>query len=411
MPEFKYVAKNVEGQVVHDTIIATSRIQALSELKSEGLTVVDLFGDEHQEREIEEAAPIKHSRWGFSSRRVNANDLAVFCRQLSISVNAGMPLTDALHSIARDAEHPGMRRILGKILEDLSAGQPFSETLSHHPQVFSRLFVSMIRAAEEAGSMPTTLNDLSRNLLRNLQLQRKVKTITAYPIFVMGFFMVVCVIMTVFVIPRFADIFKDLNSELPPLTRTVFSLNQFLLHNALWICGGAALFVLGFILLKRSKAGRVAIDRLKLRLPMFGNWVRLYSLARSCRSLAIMLKGGVPITAAMDVSARVTGNEILREGMIRARDRVVSGSDVASSLSLEKEYPRLVTNMISVGESSGRLPDVLSDIADMYEEQVESSIMVAMALFEPLVICVFGAIILVLVMAIYLPIFSVAQNV
>jgi type IV pilus assembly protein PilC len=217
-------------------------------------------------------------------------------------------------------------------------------------------------------------------------------------------------IVTIFILPKFESIFLSFGAKLPTITRVIFSLNRFFVGNIIWFLLSIAAFVTAFIFYYRTPGGRYNIDALKLRLPVFGLLVKKYTIARLCRVLSIMMQGGVPIETAIGISSSACGNKVLERSLEHVRREVITGSGIAASLRNDDNFPHLVLRMIGVGESSARLPEVLGKVSDMYEDQVEGSAMVLTSLFEPVVIIVFGGVVLLLVLAIYLPIFSSAMG-
>ena len=341
--------------------------------------------------------------------RVNGSEKAVFMRQMSISVGAGMPLREALESIAEDLENQGFRRVVLDIVAKLREGHLFSEAAAAHPSVFTKLFVALLRVAEEAGSMPQTLDYLAMALERGDKLARKIRSIVAYPVFVAGFFILVCGIMTLVVLPKFQAIFGS-KASLPTLTRVVFGANRFLLDHILVIAAVLIGIVVLFILYSRSPVGSQQVDALKLRLPVFGPCIQKFAVARFCRNFAIMIRGGVPVASAMEIATGICGNKAMEKALIRVRERILCGSTISGALGSEAVFPRLIVRMVGVGESSGKLPQVLDKVSDTYEDQVEGSITLATALFEPVIICFFGCFVLVLVLAIYMPVFTASRG-
>ncbi len=411
---FQYVARNSAGLVVRSTIEAVDRADALARLRAQGYVVVELVAKGESAPAAGSGAPAAAApkrRWIVTGKPITISDKAVFCRQLSITVNAGMPLRDALESIANDMDHPTFRKVLQDIVRRLHEGETFSQAVARHPDHFNTLFVALIRAAEESGSLPETLEQLANYMERNEKLVKKIRSVTSYPLFIFIFFLIVVVVMTTFVLPRFMESFKGFNVELPKLTRVVFGANRFLIDHWPWFVGAALLPLLVVAVMRRSPAGRRRLDAFLLKLPLFGICIREYALARFCRNLSIMLRGGVGVTTAMDITSAVSGNTVIVESLQHAKERIVNGERIAASLARDPEIPRLVIRMVGVGEESGRLPEVLEKIAGMYEEYVENRIVTATSLFEPIVICLFGGVVLVLVMAIYLPIFTVSQSV
>jgi type IV pilus assembly protein PilC len=411
---FVYMAKDRDGNVVEDSLQANHRYDALADIRARDLTVVSISevqAVKNAKRKQAAATPEGTKRASMFAPRVKAGEMAIFCRQLAISVTAGVPLRDALESIVEDVENFTLRKTLASVVSLLHEGSALSAAAARHPKVFDELFVALIRAAEESGSMATTLAHLSDSMERRERLIRKIKGITAYPAFIGGFFILICGIMTVFVLPKFEESLEGIGGQLPTLTRLVFGANRFMLDNLPAIFVGAMGLVAAFLLFRRTPGGRTRLDRVKLQVPLFGPCLKKISIARFCQNLAIMVNGGVPITQAIEIAADICGNSILRTALLNARERIIAGSDISASLIQERVFPALVTRMISVGEASGRLPDVLEQVSGAYEDQVEGDIMIVTALMEPVLICFFGAFILILVLAIYLPVFTMSRGV
>ncbi len=416
MVKFSYIAKNKEGQEIRSSIEASTRLEALEALRKKGLTVVDLFGIEHEKAgaapKTKKIKPEKKAkRKAFQSGKVKMGDLAIFCRQLAISVNAGVPLRDALDTIGQELEQPALQKAVLEMVAQLNDGKSFSQAVASHPKIFNVMFCGLAKVAEEAGKLPETLQQLADYLERTDKLQRRIKAMAAYPMFIGGFFIVVCLIMTLFILPQFTDIFGGFGAELPIFTTIVFSINNFFVDHIIEIFAIVIVVTTVLVLYGRTPSGAYRKDKLKLATPYVGDLALKYVLARFCRSLAIMVNSGVPISIALEICAEATGNRVLERTVLDVRDRILTGHGIADSLAQSGVFPGLVVRMVSVGEDSGQLPEVLEKVADLYEDQVEVSIMTTMALFEPVIICVFGAFVLVIVMAIYMPIFTVSSSV
>jgi len=337
--------------------------------------------------------------------------MAVFCRQLAISVNSGLPLREALEGIHEDMDVPALKSVLKSIIKKLHSGIPFSKAVAAHPKVFSPIFVGMIRAAEEAGSLAETLNQLAGYMESSDILQRKIKSLMAYPLFVAGFFVIISLVMVLGIIPRFQEIFDDLNAGLPTLTRTVFAMNSFVVHHFPAITGVIVLIIAGYLLYQRTAGGQLRVARMKLKLPLTGDCLRRYIVARICRCLSIMLKSGVPISTALQIVSKIGNNVAIERAISAAQTQIMSGSTIAAGLADTGVFPALLIRMLGVGESAGQLPEVLERVSDAYEDQVEASIVTGTALLEPIIITVFGMMVLLLVISIYLPVFSVAGHI
>lgn len=424
---FNYTAKNKDAEVIRDVIEAESRHEALSRLRKQGLTVVSLTARDsasaaaapapdrasaHETAVDVEKVPFwkKDLKLFFGSGKVKLKDMAVFCRQLAISVNSGLPLRDALTGIHEDMDVPAFKTILGRILARLHDGVAFSKAAAEHPKVFSSVFIGLIRAAEESGSMGETMTRLADYLESSDKLRRKIGSLLAYPAFVALFFFAICMVMVFWIVPQFKDIFGDLGSTLPPLTRAVFAANEIVLTHAPLIGAILIAIALLFWLFRRTPGGRLSLAKMQLRLPWIGECVKQYVIARVCRCLAIMLKSGVPIATGLQIVSKVSNNQAIENSLIAAREQTVGGSNIADSLAGTKIFPSLLIRMVKVGESAGRLPDVLDNVAAAYEDRVENTITTGMSLMEPVIIVVFGALVLLLVVAIYLPVMTVASH-
>lgn len=407
MPDYRYSSKDKNGRDVSGVYSAPSRFEALSQLHDRGLIVTDIsdMGVGVGGLEIVKV-PVKK---GVIFGHISMAERAIFCRQLAISVSAGIPLLESLESITADLENVAFRRVLERVLKKLDDGAPFSQAIVGEPKVFDRLFVALIRTAEEAGSLSETLSYLATSMEKSDRLNRKIKSILAYPMFIAGFFVVISAIMTIFVLPQFQTIFAGFGNKLPRLTQIVFSMNTFIIHNSIWIFLGIVGSIVMGIMYGATEIGRLHIDGVVVRLPIVGDIVRKLAVSRFCRNFGIMMAGGVSVATAIEIAAEVLGNKVMQASMKATRDRIMAGNSIASSLD-KKVFPRLVARMVGVGESSGRLPEVLTKVADVYEDQVEGTIMVAISLLEPIIIAVFGGLILLLVMAIYLPVFSSAGS-
>ena len=413
MPQFNYRVKTYEGDVLDGSLEAGDRQQALALVQQQ---VAGVLISLHEQpvggtgrRSVPPPMPTR-DRLRLRGGRIRPRDLTTFFRQLAVSVNAGLPLRESLEAILEDLEHVRLRKVLQGICDRLHDGESFSQCLADAGDVFPPMCVALVRTAEEAGTMAKTLDDLATTLEKTDALARKLRTIMAYPLFVAGFFVLVMLIMTFFILPQFQDIFADWNAQLPLLTRVVFALNKFVIDHVVIEMVSVLGLIVAFLVWRRTHLGRLQLDRLKLRLPGFGEVFRQIAMARFSKYFAMMVRGGVPITTGLDIAAAIVVNKVI-EGAVRgARENILLGSDIASSLDRQRVFPRLLIRMVSIGEASGRLPDTLDKVAATYESQVESTVAVATALLEPVIIIFFGALVLILVMAIYLPVFTVAGH-
>ncbi|MBC8206070.1 MAG: type II secretion system F family protein [Kiritimatiellales bacterium] len=429
MKTFNYTAKNAAGELVRDVIESDSRQNALSDLRRKGLTVVTLMElDAVSPQEIEEASrPKRKKRIHIEDllnktltlapnkqpqdKKVRISDMSIFCRQLAISVNSGLPLREALEGIHEDMDVRSLKAVLENLIKKLHDGIPFSQAVAAHPKVFSPIFIGMVRAAEEAGSLPETLNQLANYMEASDKLQRKIKTLLAYPAFVAVFFVIITLVMVLGIIPRFQDIFGDLDADLPTLTTAVFGINAFVVQHFPVILAVVAVLILGYVFYRKTPSGRLNISRMKLKMPLSGDCLKRYIIARICRCLAIMLKSGVPISTALQIVSKIGNNLAIENAILAAQEKIIAGSTIALGLKETEIFPALLIRMLGVGENAGQLPEVLNRVSDAYEDQVEASITTGTALLEPIIITVFGMMVLLLIISIYLPVFSIASHV
>ncbi len=408
MIRYSYIAKASGNGRVSDYIEAPSKYRALEELRGRGLTVLSISENGEDEHNASDRV-IKSTRRPVMG--VSLAERAVFFRQLSVALSAGVPLREGLQCIARDIDNKIFRHALKDVISKIHDGASFSEAIAHHRHIFDKSTVALIHAAEESGSMDPTLERIAVALEHNSALRRKLLSIVSYPIFVAVFFVVVCVIITIFVLPQFQEVFAEFDAKLPAITRAAFAINSFILSNGAWLLLALALVIFAIWLFGRTVPGRRMLDSMKLKVPLFGVCVKKLLIARMCRSLAMMVKGGGPMAYALELSAEISKNVVLRKAMMDVHDNVVQGMSISESVGESTLFPNLMLRMVSVGESSGKLPMVLDKVGETYEGEVEGSIMVAMALFEPIVIVTFGAVVLLLVLAIYMPVFTVAAGV
>jgi len=414
MPGYTFLAKDKDGNVVKDSLQAKSRYEAVAALKDRGLFVIHISSSGLGRAGSKKGFGIvkkRQSPFSFLFRsRVTMSELSVFCRQLSVCVVSGINLIEALESIADDMDNHYFRKVLFDITASIRNGKSFSDSIARHEKVFGPLFISLMKAAEESGSIHTVLEYLSLYLEKRLRLERKIQSITAYPIFVAAFFLIVITVVTLFILPRFENLFSTFGSQLPFFTKVVFGINGFIVHNIFLLITIIIGIIAGFIIYGRTPKGMYNIDQLKLNIPIFGELVRKTAIARFCRILSITIRGGVPIVTAISITSGSCGNKVLEKSLERVQAQVTDGSDIAGSLGEDEDFPRMVVRMVNVGETSGRLPEVLDKVSDIYEDEIDGSITIATSLFEPVVLVVFGGIVLMLVLAIYIPIFSIAMR-
>lgn len=410
MPRFTYVSRDSQGQRLTAVAEAESRQSLLGQLRDKGLTVVEVKEvSETMEQAKTRRKTAPASRW--LSPGVSTGELSVFWRELATMVGAGLPVVEALESIAEEMEHVRMRRVLNDVTASMWEGFNLSQSLAKHPNIFSPMVVALIGAAEESGSLSEISNELATYLENRDRILRKVRAALTYPIFLVCFFLVIMVVATFFIIPKFREIYEGFGAKLPWLTNVVFDINAWVLRFFPWLIAGSAAAILALVLWVRTTSGRFVIDRVSLKLPVFGKLLQRAAVARFCRSLSILLQGGIPINRALEMSQYTSGNMVVAKAIADSREDILKGGKIAASMRKHRGvFPHMAIRMVSAGEETGSLSALLQKVADFYESRVDAALATINALIEPVMIVVVGIFVLIFVLSMYLPIFSLAAT-
>ncbi|GLI34572.1 type II secretion system F family protein [Desulforhabdus amnigena] len=341
--------------------------------------------------------------------KVKEREIVIFVRQFATMIDAGLPLVQCLEILQDQQDNPTFRRILRSIKKDVEEGSTLSDALKKHPKVFDVLFVNLVTAGEMGGILDVILNRLAAYIEKISKLKKKVKGAMTYPGIVVTVAVVVVAVILIYVIPVFAGLFRDAGSALPPLTLFVIGISEFAQSYFHWILLGIVLLVVGIGQIRRTKKGRDVTDRMLLRLPVFGMLLRKVAVARFSRTLGTMLSSGVPILDGLDIVAAASGNTVIEKALREVRSSIAEGRPVADPLQETKVFPPMVTHMIAVGESTGALDKMLHKIADFYDEEVDVAVDALTSLLEPLLIVFLGVTVGGLLIAMYLPIFQLAD--
>ncbi len=343
--------------------------------------------------------------------RVTSKDVMIFTRQFSTLIDAGLPLVQSLKILSDQTDNETFKKALKEINGSVQSGGTLSDSMRKFPAIFDELYCNLIAAGEAAGILDSILTRLAEYIEKSERLKRKVKGAMVYPAVIL--FVATCVIavIMVWVIPVFQEVFAGMGRELPPLTRAVIGFSEFLSNNIVWILLG--LIALGFAVgrLIRTGPGRWFVDTLALKLPVFGDMMRKMAVAKFSRTLATMLQAGVPIIGSLDIVASTAGNKVIEEAIIESRMAIAEGRSLTDPFLESGVFPSMVTQMIAVGEESGALDTMLTKVADFYDEEVDSAVEAVTALMEPLLIIFLGVSIGILVVAMYLPIFSMGEGI
>jgi len=398
MPTFTYEAKTRTGEVRTGTMEADDEAAVGQRLRQQQLQ------------------PTKVAKKGFSINfggggSVSTKDLVIFTRQFSTMIDAGLPLVQCLDILGSQIENPAFARVLRTVKNDVEGGLTFSDSLAKHPKIFDHLFCNLVRAGEIGGILDTILQRLAAYIEKNAKLVRQVKSALTYPIGVLAIAVGVIGIMMIFVIPSFESMFKEFGGELPALTQTVINLSHFFVDNVFLLVGGIVGGIYSFVYWKRTPSGTRIIDRALLQMPVIGGVMRKIAVARFTRTLGTLLSSGVPILDAMEIVAKSSGNYIIEQGIMTARSKIAEGKNMAEPLAETQVFPSMVVQMIAVGEQTGALDTMLNKIADFYEEEVDVAVSAMTSLLEPIMMVFIGGSVGTMIIAMYLPIFTMAGNI
>ncbi len=343
---------------------------------------------------------------------VSPKDLQIFTRQLATMIDAGLPLVQCLDILANQTQNKIFAKALAQIKTSVEQGATFSESLRRHPKIFDDLFVNLVAAGEVGGILDAILERLATYIEKAVKLKGQLKSAMVYPVGILVVAIGVIAVMLVKVIPTFEKMYADFgNAELPAATQFVIDISHGFTQRWYIPVGIVALIVFGGSALRRTENGKLAFDAMLLRLPVMGPTLRKIVVARFTRTLGTLLAAGVPILDALDICARTAGNTIVTRGILRARDKISEGHDMAGPLTESRVFPAMVVQMIGVGEQTGAMETMLQKIADFYEEEVDASVAAMTSLIEPIMMAFLGIVVGGLIIAMYLPIFKLAGNI
>ncbi len=345
----------------------------------------------------------------FLKPKVTGKDVVIFTRQLSTMIDAGLPLVQSLQILSEQQENPTFKTVLRTIRSDVETGSTFADAMKKHQEIFDNLYCNMVDAGEIGGILDTILNRLAAFMEKSMALKKKVKGAMTYPVICVCISFVVLTVMLIFVVPVFEKMFADFGSALPAPTQMVVDMSAFAQSNFHFIFGAIFGLVYAVKRIYKTERGREKIDELMLHLPIIGTLVRRVAVAKFSRTLGTMLQSGVPILESLNVVARTAGNKVIEKAVFKITDSISEGRAIAEPLAETGVFPGMVVQMINVGESTGALDTMLVKIADFYDEEVDQAVENLTAAIEPLMMVFLGGMIGGLVVAMYLPIFSMAS--
>lgn len=399
MPFFKYTAKNKFGETIKGKVEAKAIDQAASLLNSRGLLVIKL------EPLLKDSfAMIKSMTGG-----IKFDDVVNLTRQMSTMITAGLPLAGALNILVRDGK-PEVTKIVATILQDVEGGNSFADALAKHPKIFSRLYIQLVRAGETGGVLDTVLERLADNMEKEKEFKAKTKGALIYPVIVVIAMLVVAAIMMIFVIPKLTEMYRDFGSELPTLTKGLIGISDFAVKYW-YIVGG--LIAAGIVVFKnyyKTKAGRYKIDEFKLKLPIFGELTKKIILTEFSRTLSLLLGSGISLLEAISIVSDSVENIVYRTALQDVNKQVEKGSSLSESLSHYEMFPTILHQMMSVGEETGKLDEVLKKLSVYFERESEHAIKNMTTAIEPMIMIVLGIGVGAMVIAVIMPIYNLTSQ-
>jgi type IV pilus assembly protein PilC len=398
VPVYLWKGRTTGGEIQTGELTLDSQEEALAALRKKRIIITSVR---------EKKAEVKFKLPSFGSG-VSTRDLAIFTRQFATMINAGLPLVQCLDILSKQTEKENFRAIIGQVMREVEAGNTLAESLAkkENNRVFDELYVNMVEAGEAGGILDDILQRLATFIEKAEALKRKIKGAMVYPAVVMTVAMLATAFMLIFIIPTFARMFTGFGAELPLPTKIVMGLSSFL--RTFWwvILVFLGAFSAGLQRYYRTERGHMVIDRLLLKVPVLGDVIRKGAVARFTRTLGTLISSGVPILTGLEITARTSGNRVIQEAIMAARASIREGETIAAPLRVSNVFPPMVVQMISVGEETGALDDMLTRIADFYDDEVDTAVDALTSLIEPIMIVFMGSVVGGMVIAMYLPMFK-----
>jgi type IV pilus assembly protein PilC len=399
MPVFNYTARTLTGELQSGSIDLPSHDDVIAHLRKNRMIVVKV-----------DQAP-KDIKLNLFAKGITTRDIVIFTRQFATMINSGLPLVQALDILAEQSENKSLKDVTRTVVYDVESGHTLADALRKHPKAFTELYVNMVAAGEAGGILDTILLRLATFMEKNDALVRKVKGAMIYPGVIFSVAGMAIVILLVFVIPVFQDMFAGIGQKLPLPTLIVIGASDILKH-FWWAIGGG--LGIAFFAVKRyyaTSAGKLNLDRLMLGFPVLGDLIRKSAVSRFTRTLGTLIASGVSILEGLEITAKTAGNRVIHDAVMESRASIAGGETIAAPLQKSKVFPPMVISMIAVGEQTGGLDEMLSKIADFYDEEVDAAVEALLSLMEPVMIVVLGVIVGGMVIAMYLPIFNMINTV
>jgi type IV pilus assembly protein PilC len=421
MPDFDYIALNAQGQETAGSIAATNEGEASSMLRGQNLFPTKLApkGQLAGAKKKAAAAAKTRKKGAKGGSKVKGKTLMIFTRQLATLIDAGLPLLRGLTVLGKQEPNPVLQRTINGLADSVQTGSTFSEGLAQHPKIFNKLYINMVKAGELGGVLEVVLNRLAEYQEKAQKLKNKIVAAMVYPVIVMFIAIGIVFFLLLFIVPKFKKIFEDMlgpEVQLPLITRIVTGASGWLIQrpyflpNGLLLIFGLIAAVLAFNAFAATVAGRRIVDRIKLRMPLFGDIQRKSAISRFSRTLGTLVTSGVPILQALNITRDTSGNVIVANAISKVHDAVREGESMVAPLEASKVFPPMVISMVDVGEETGQLPEMLLKIADVYDDEVDNAVSALTSMLEPIMIVLLALIVGVIVLALFLPLVEIIKQ-
>ncbi|MEK4494250.1 type II secretion system F family protein [Ureibacillus sp. FSL W8-0352] len=401
MTIYRYVGRTKTGQVIKGKIDATSKKAAIAKLREKGINP----------REVNQSSSILDKELNFGGGKVKNQDFVIYCRQFATLIRAGVSIVDSTNILSRQTKSKPLKKALEMVEEDIRTGISFSDATKKHSKVFPELFTNMIASAEVSGNMDITLDKLATTFEKQYNLKKKIQSTMTYPLILLVLTIAVAIFMMVFIVPSFTESFESMGAELPTVTIITIKISDWL-RNFWWVVLGILVIaiVLSYFLYKNNKVFHYMMNYLLLKFPIFGPLLQKSVIARMVSTLSSLFSSAVPILQSLTIVEKVVGNPVISQVVREARDSLEKGSPLSEPLAKSWLFPPLVTSMISIGESTGSLDYMLEKVAEFYEAEVERNVDTLKSLIEPIMILFLAVIVGGIVAAIFLPMFSLYEQ-
>jgi type IV pilus assembly protein PilC len=409
MPKFSYTAVDARGKQANGFVEANDQNDAITQIRQLGFYPQRL--DEAKEEEADAGAD-KKTVIRKGGAKVKSKVLTIFTRQLATLIEAGLPLMRSLNTLAKQERNPVMRTTMAQLASAVESGGTFSEALAQHPRIFDRLYVNMVKAGELGGVLEIVLNRLAEFQEKSQKIKGKVLSAMVYPIVVLVIAAAILTFLLIFIVPKFQQIFQDAlpGKPLPEITLFVIGCSNLLVSRWYLVLGTIAIVVMGYKAAASMPAGIFFLDRLALRIPIFGDLTSKTAISRFARTLGTLISSGVPILQALNITRDTAGNTVVANAINKIHDSVKEGESVVGPMESSTIFPPMVTSMVQVGEETGQLPDMLVKVADVYEAEVDNVVTGLTSILEPIMIVILAVIVGTIVIALFMPMVGLIQG-